>query len=738
MKFVIVTIAVLLTDFCALKLWLPSPADFLEGYYNANITAVGYIEPLSVKENPNSVSFILNCEGLNQAGKEIEYTHKLRISVPLSEYNKENDYKSKQEKPIGKFTRAGKIVVEGKLLELCSFANPGGFNMDSYNRAQDLGGMLLGKHFQLIDNTPRWLDYFALINLRLREKVFRNVKGDSAGVLVGMVLGGGNGLSEEIRESFAANGLSHLLSVSGAHLLLLSAFLNVVFKGINETRRKFLILIIMSGYACICGLKPPVLRALGMSAVLLWGNGREASKGNILCFLCLVFVIFQPVVILDLGFQLSFGAAAGLIWLLHPLKNKLGAILSGELQEGVAVTLASQLATLPILVNCFHTIPLVSIFSNIILVPVLELATILTIVGMLLSGCIEPFSGIAFQLAGWLVEQVLVLASLLKNFPFSRIVVGELPLFCCVLYYALLFSYLDLGAFLLLSQNQRQLLIGTCSTILLFSYGWQQWKPTPLTVYFLDVGQGDAAVVFTPAHEVVLIDSGGLKGVDTGSRIVVPFLHSLGKDCVDYFIPSHGDYDHIGGAVGIARNMPIKHIILPKESLSDEGRTLVQNILNNSSKAEVEIASAGKHFILQGIQVSIASTSNKVVSGNDASTVLEVKDTNYGYKFLFTGDISYKREKEMEHLSNYTVLKVGHHGSNTSSSEAFLARINPKLAVISCGVRNKYGHPHKATVNRLKQLGCTIKRTDLDGCIKLETGPEGISIYEYRIKNKLL
>lgn len=761
MRIYIVTILFLLADLCAVKLLLVSPAEYLRGGFGHQVRVSGYIEPLSVKQQEDRASFILDCDSLQLENNIVPYKNKLRVY--LYNKNKKGMSSTVAKKLLPIYT--GRIVIEGQLEPLRSFANPGCFDMENYNWVQGIGGMLRDARVEndaisenlflgyRINDDIRIIDYFALLNIYLRNKVKEAVSNkEIAALLTGMVLGGSDELSTELRESFSNNGLSHLLSVSGTHLVLLTNFLLMLLKPIsflNSSKKSIIIFIFMISYACLCGLKPPILRAVCMSTIILWGRPEtynrsdkkhglltiiqsHAEKGKILCILCMLLLIWKPVWILDLGFQLSFGATAGLLWLLPKLKEKLGFIKLEELKEGLAVTMAAQLATLPILAGNFYSVSVISLVSNLLLVPILELATILTIIGMLASCIFMALGNGILQLAAWIVAQVILQANWLSNMQFSVFVIGSLPIFCIVFYYAALFSWLDIGYMLILNTMERKICISVCYCVIGICYLWQQWKPLPTTVYFMDVGQGDGAVIISPEHRIAVIDTGGLKSFDTGSRIITPFVRSLGKNKVDVFIPSHSDYDHNGGAEGLARNMEIEKVVLPKEKLKDEGLVIMKNILRYVSADKVEFAELGREYDLGGATLKLVAVPEQAGVGNDASTVVELMDTRYGRKVLFTGDMTVKREASLPNIGEYDVLKVGHHGSKGSTSALFLENIKPKLAVISCGYRNMYGHPHKLTLQRLEAAGCKIFRTDEHGCVQVELEEEGMRVKKWR------
>ncbi|MBR5486700.1 MAG: MBL fold metallo-hydrolase, partial [Phascolarctobacterium sp.] len=283
-------------------------------------------------------------------------------------------------------------------------------------------------------------------------------------------------------------------------------------------------------------------------------------------------------------------------------------------------------------------------------------------------------------------------------------------------------------------------------TLLFGTVLWKHFAPIPFTVYFLDVGQGDCAVIHTPERKVVVIDTGGLKNYDTGSRVLVPFLRSLGESKVDALLLSHYDLDHAGGAGALARNMKIERLILPSTDSSSE---IEDALLRKVKSSFVERASVGRKYefgkvVLEIVDAAVGEKENNLndegvkriapsKGSNKGSTVASVR---YGkHSLLFTGDISASRERSLKNLQQYDVLKVAHHGSRNSSSLKFLGQVRPKVAVISVGAGNSYGHPHEETLGRLAQVGAKVLRTDELGAIKLIFDENAIECFGY-VDNK--
>lgn len=685
----------------------PEPQQLLQSNFNREVTAYGVIDPATVKQSDKGTSFVLKCRCLKDGEKMIGYTQKLRVFTAdkIKQYDKY-------------------VYCRGTLQQLSSFRNPGSFDAEKWNHINGIGGMISKGKVTMAQADIGWCDQAALLNVALKKKIMQDAGSETGNILAGMVFGGSGGIDEETRRIFSDNGLTHILSVSGTHMVLLTGFLMLVLRNVRRRIKCIIISVMLILYGAVCGFQPPVLRALCMSIVLLYG-GSAAEKGIILCMTGMIMLIFKPVWIYDIGFQLSFGAAAGLIWLLPKIKTALSAYLPLWLSEAAGVTIAAQLSVLPLLLSYFYQFSLISVISNIILVPVLETATILTLLGILLS-IIPALGDFLIYIAGFFTRQAIVQGGFLSSIPGSVVTVGAMPMWVTVIYYFLLIMIMDLPCVQFLKNKERKFFIACLSVLLLVELrGVEPCLNRDFTVYFLDVGQGDCAVITTADDKTAVIDTGGLKNYDTGSRILVPFLHSLSKTKVDLLLLSHGDYDHAGGAAGLAKYITIDKIILGNKTKCSAAEK--QLLANTSGKAEQAAAGAvyalGKDTALRILSAAPGA------EGNDASIVAAAESG--GHRILFTGDISEEREELLHNIGKTDVLKVAHHGSKYSSGEYFLAQARPDIAVISAGQNNSYGHPHAETLARLRDAGCRIMRTDLMGAVKVTFDGNKTKCYSY-------
>ena len=691
--------------------FMVSAAQQLAPYIGREVIVCGAVEPMSMRQQEKFTSAVLQVESLVLAsGEKLSYNGRLRVSVAG-----------------GKFPEAGKVVLQGVLGELIALRNPGSFDSEAYNKLHNLGSRLDKAQLLATDKNVSLWQQLELWNLALCARMEQAAGKEAGAILSSMVLGGSSKLAEETRDIFTNNGIAHLLSVSGTHLLLLTSLLLAVLKPVPKPWRELIVIVLLAFYAALCGFKPPVLRALAMCSVLLLG-GSGAERGRLLCLVAVVLLLVKPLWLQDIGFQLSFAAAAGLLWLLPECKRFGSGAVPEILGEGLAVTFAAQLATLPIEIMHFHQVSIISFVSNLFLVPLLEIAAQLALLGALL-----PLGEYLLAAAAFILQQVLTQGSWLAALPYSVLVIGDLPLYCLPVYYAALFLLADFSWLQIFSNKERYGAIAFCLIVLISTLCYQAWRTLPLTAYFLDVGQGDCAVIVTPEQKVVVIDTGGLYGLPTGSRVIAPFLRSLGYKKIDILLLSHYDFDHVGGAPSLFRQVQVKQLLLPAELLTDASKALQQEIFlqaKHSGARKIDVAQSGGVYKLdETTRLVVVDTPKQATSGNEASTLAAVQGV-YG-SVLFTGDMGETRERDLN-LGHYTVLKAGHHGSRYSTTSEFLAQVQPELTVISCGKNNRYGHPHAQMLERVRMARSTVMRTDEQGCVKVVFGKQGIACYGYR------
>lgn len=605
-----------------------------------------------------------------------------------------------------------KISASGNLKRLNNYNNPG--QIDNVTRMKANGitaRMSADKSGILIEEVEgglgiKFLRVVAAIRQHYRESMAQVMSKEDAAAIFAMLFGGYAGLNPELVEDFQTTGIVHILSVSGSHMSMLAmatAWLCLLLR-LPRGLTFAIGLFVIGTYAILSGLLPQVLRSASMGALIFFARtlDAEAEGARLLTLTALAMLINQPLLLFDVSFQLSFTATAGLMYLSEPLRDSMER-LPKFFSEPASMTIAAQLASLPVIVWYFNQISLSSVLANVFVMPLLEVV----IVGGLLAGIIAaviPMLGKIFFIGEALIFGAgAEVNRLFANLSFSSVQIPTLGLMAGFFYYAALIL-------------RRPIIL--LPIIILFAMNL--FKVGDVEVSFVDVGQGDCAVIVTPHRRCLIFDTGGVreKMFDVGGRVVVPYLKHENIREVDKIFLTHVHEDHSGGAGSVIKKFPVGEIITAGESKSEYAAVfgIAEEYLPN-----LRAGQAGEVFNVDGVQVEILFAPN-VGTGNEISNVYRIR---YGeIIFLITGDLVKEIEAQILREGvdvSSTVLKVAHHGSKTSSSEEFLHAVNPKCAVISVGYANTFGHPRSEVLERLESLPAKIYRTDRDGLIKFKT-----------------
>lgn len=554
---------------------------------------------------------------------------------------------------------------------------------------------------------------------------------ETSALAAALIFGERNLFNTEMERSYQKIGIVHLLAISGLHVGLLTGMLYFICirVGLTKEKTEILLMAFLPVYTVITGLAPPVVRAAVM-LIMLIGSRRFAVRMTPLDAVSAAFMVmafFQPNIIFDTGFQLSFAVSFSLVISAPAILKAFTSLI----RQTAAASFIAQVSSLPIVLASFYEVSAISIFANLLFVPLfsfvlLPLLLISYILLLLLSTLPSPYLYFLEQL----VHHVNFLAMKLSELPMSTIIIGKLePIFLVVQIILIPIFFFKWEGFIL-KKLKPPLWLFALPFLPLFMQILLPYLNPYGQITFLDVGQGDSIFIRMPYNQGnYLIDTGGVlqfekeswqqrgSPYDPGEKIVVPFLKSAGVRTVDKLILTHGDADHIGGAVALFKEVRINQLIIPRVS---DRSDLEQNIINIASEKGTNIflgglgtgwkTAAGEFLILNPSEIN--------GERNEQSIVLHA--TIGGKKWLFTGDLGIEGENTMTRKIkefDIDVLKVGHHGSKYSSSELFLERTNPDFAVISVGEKNRYGHPGEEVIKRLEERGIKIFRTDEDGAI---------------------
>jgi competence protein ComEC len=578
--------------------------------------------------------------------------------------------------------------------------------------------ILVARRVRQLDPTPHGR---GALRDRVAERS-RALFGTRAPLVDALVIARRADLDAELRERYTRSGLAHLLSISGLHVAFFAAWLNVLLVRLRlgARTRFFAGTLVMWGYVWLLGFPAPATRSAAMLVLLDVARLRQrlvAPRGLVAVSALLVLIV-DPWAVQSIGAWLSVAAVAGVIWAgrateRYPKPVRL-----------LAPAAAATLLTAPITAYAFGTVAPIGVFANLAAIPLAGVAVPGLIVALLFSSSwLAAGAGLCLAL----LDLVARVAAALPGGHFTMIAGPRA---------AALWSVILILAWWLWNAPRRRWLLAARVALIaagfslttLFHAVTRLSACDCLTVHFLDVGQGDAALLRSPAGRWVLIDGGpgGPQG-DAGRRVVVPFLRRHGAAGLAAVVATHAHLDHYGGLPAVLDAFDPAVVMEPGQPVPDAGYLGFLGAVE-SDGAEWRPARRGDRLELDGVRIEVVSPDSGWVASqtdiNEESVVLLV---TYGTaRLLFAGDAGIPTELHLAgRIGRVSVLKVGHHGSRGATSDGWLDELNPVHAVISVGARNRYGHPAPETLGRLRAHGATVLRTDTQGTITLTISSHG-------------
>ncbi len=523
---------------------------------------------------------------------------------------------------------------------------------------------------------------------KIKEKI--NQRGKNNPYINTFLLGDKSYLSKEAKDSYQENGISHLFAISGMHIALLAKMIEKILKKLKRREETIfkITTITLLFYLLLVGFSPSIVRGIlfyiGFSINRIYYF--YINPKNLFLLLFSISLFMNPYNIYNTGFQYSYLISFSLIAFQKYLQSK------NYFISLLKVSFLSFIVSIPITSYYFNQINLLSIIYNLFFVPLVSLIIFpFTLIIIIL----KPLEPIYIILTNFMENTSILLSSI----SFGKIILKQIPIF----FY---FIYLFIVLLFLLREKKEYLYL---LFILLFIH-----IIIPIfnlnSITFLDVGEGDSIYLHFN-HKNIIIDTGGsyIEG-NIVSNTTIPFLKKQGVSKIHFLVLSHGDKDHMGDAKYLINHFKVKEVILNCGEYNSLEKELIKELKKKKIKYSSCISKLDSLFFLNTYLYD---------NENDNSSVVYTEINQH--KILLMGDASIEREKDIienYNLNNIEILKVGHHGSKTSSSKFFLKAINPKYSIISVGKNNRYGHPNKEVLDNLKES--KIYRTDKDGSIMFE------------------
>ena len=570
-----------------------------------------------------------------------------------------------------------------------------------------------------------------------------------AGLAMGLLLGDKSGIDDDFRSRINALGVGHILAVSGLHVayvvLVLMALARLL--PIRRKDRAFVVGVGLLGYVFLTGAPPSVVRASIMAFLYAWGRSLERRPGgwNLLGAAAIVSLLIHPRSLFSVSFQLSFTAVAGILYVYPLLRAWISATPTGEwiyrrrtlryVLDLFLVGLGAQLGTLPVILSIFHTTSVYVLLANMIIIPLAGLAVIGELAAVLTTVLWEGL-GTIFANAAWLFLTFMQGAvNLLSRLPHPQLIVGHPGPVALVALVAgiIAFPYL-------FRPGRPRYRLRLAAAVLLVA-GLLVWHSVlarrELRVTVLDVGQGDAIHLTLPDGRHVLVDAGMRNPwFDRGERVVAPYLRGQGVSHLDAAVISHPQADHMGGLLYLLEHMPVAEIWDTPNRHSSRLYGSLKG-LADSLGVSVRRLTAGEVVQLGAVDVFVLSPDSLQLAiarnVNDASLVLKVR---YGdTSLLLMGDAGRMVELRLLAYGDFLQanwLKIGHHGSGTSSAAAFLETCRPAGVVVSVGEGNVFRHPSEEVMARLHEAVPVVHRTDRDGALVLRSDGRRWRVVDWR------
>lgn len=552
------------------------------------------------------------------------------------------------------------------------------------------------------------------------EELFDNYLGVEEGSLIkSIILGRSFYLSEEDIGMYRDLGLAHILAVSGLHIGIISGFFIFVFSrmGIKKKFNVLFTLIILWGYGYVIGFPTSILRANIMISILLYSQiiHEPYDSINSLSFACVLLLIINPYYLFNIGFQLSFIAAFAIV-VFTPRIRELFYPNDNYITTSLASIIGVQFGVLPIQIYYFNKFSVLSILVNLVFIPILSIALILGFMMIIFNYCFTYINIFLGPLLNLLLSFQFKILNHLMKYPmeikmFSPEIISIIMVYIMIL---LVLKIIDISK---LDKSITKVMVVYLVFLLVFNL-FLIIEDDRVELHFIDVGQGDALLIRTKGRDY-LMDTGGslLSSFDIGKNITLAYLEKLGVRKLDAVFISHFHEDHSQGLMALLDNIRINRVFA---SYSPRDNQVYKEILNRDIPYR-ELKAGDRLKLNKDVELLTIWPKGDELKDSENNMSLVTLLTTSNHSLLLTGDM----EKEVELVlsdgfsKEIDIIKIPHHGSNTSSTEELINSIKPRVGILSLGANNMYGHPNEEIIDRYAKIGTKVYRTDEMGLIKI-------------------
>lgn len=633
----------------------------------------------------------------------------------VGKYNKKKFYVFSQKK-----FRIGDVVnCNFEIRAPSGQRNYGGFDYAFTLKTKGIDGNIkINKVFEVQHSKSFYYAYCdKIVELRIEINNFfnKNLKKDLASIIIGILIGDKSGMDGRVIEDFQNANLSHLIAVSGAHFIYVVGFLEYICKFLKNKRKSQVFLIIgILFFMRLTQYTPSVVRAgiMTIMAILSSVFKRKSDIYTNLAISSLVLIIKNPYSIFDIGAILSFSGVLGIAYFQDKFKliyqNYEGRFL--WFFDSISITIAANIVIIPIMVYYYNTISFTFIIANLVVAPLLGVLIILGFIAFIFK------FKFLIVLLSFILKLFFFLVKFMGKLPFSTVLVCYGSFIFVIAYYFIVYFLI-----------KRKMLLALLTIVVMIIANFNFLPKNKLYINFVDVGQGDCMLIRYNGMNF-LIDSGGgisAEDYDVGKNTLLPYLIDRKVYKIDYIIVSHFDADHCRAFLHVMKYIKVKNAIIAKQFKNSRMYSEFLEIANKK-KINIIYAKENDHFKFKDFRIDIYNPNDEAIMENVMNNNAILNMLRFGrINILCTGDLEKIAEDAI--ITRYSnsnvlkadILKVGHHGSITSTSDDFLKLIMPRMALIGCGKNNKFGHPNQFILNKLSAIGCKIYRTDLNGEISI-------------------